>query len=117
MSITLDRWFVPGVGFVKDVTTMRTPDGDLLQRVSLELKEPPKIAPRPEVKVTVGVSKKLVVGLAKDPMGETTTKFLSTVPKIYARWQGHGLHDHAKVRVVWIAENVEEIAPPDYKID
>ena len=116
MSITLDRWFVSGVGFVKDVTTMRTPDGDLLQRVSLELKEPPKIALRPEAKAAEE-KKKISVGLAKEPIGETATKFSSTVPKIYARWQGHGLRDHAKIRVVWIAEHVEEIAPPDYKLD
>jgi hypothetical protein len=118
LPITLDRWFVPGVGFVKDVTTMRTPDGDLLQRVSLELKEPPRIAPTPEAeKASLGGSKKLSVGLAKEPIGGTTTKFSSTVPKIYARWQGHELRDHARIRAVWVAENVEEIAPPDYKID
>ena len=33
--MTIDRWFVPGTGIVKDVTTMRASDGDLLQRISL----------------------------------------------------------------------------------
>jgi hypothetical protein len=117
IPITLDRWFVPGVGFVKDVTTMRAPDGSLLQRVSLELKALPKTAPRPEARGADESSKKLSVALAKDPAGELTTKFPSTIPKIYARWQGRGLGDHARIRVVWIAENVEEIAPPDYKLD
>ena len=117
IPITLDRWFVPGVGFVKDVTTMRAPDGGLLQRVSLELKALPKTAPRPEAKGASESSKKLSVALAKDPAGESTTKFPLTIPKIYARWQGRGLADHARIRVVWLAEKVEEIAPPDYKLD
>src|SRR6266487_1095211 len=41
--MTIDRWFVPGTGIVKDVTTMRAADGDLLERISLELAERPKI--------------------------------------------------------------------------
>src|ERR1700756_3796044 len=39
----IDRWFAPGVGIVKDVTTMQSAKGDLLQRISLELAEVPKI--------------------------------------------------------------------------
>jgi hypothetical protein len=35
MSITLDRWFVPGTGFVKESTVVRGPG--LLQRTTLEL--------------------------------------------------------------------------------
>ena len=48
--MTIDRWFAPGVGIVKDVTTMQDAKGDLLQRISLELAEAPKIVERPEVK-------------------------------------------------------------------
>ena len=48
--MTIDRWFVPGTGIIKDVTTMRAADGDLLERISLELAERPKIENRPEVK-------------------------------------------------------------------
>jgi len=50
-------------------------------------------------------------------MGKPATTFSSDTPQIYARWQGHGLRGHAKVRAVWIAENVTEVAPPDYKVD
>src|SRR6267143_6487851 len=46
--MTIDRWFVPGIGIVKDVTTMRATDGDLLERISLELAERPKIENRPQ---------------------------------------------------------------------
>ena len=53
-QMTIDRWFVPGVGIVKDVTTMRAANGDLLQRISLELAERPKIENKPEVKSDAG---------------------------------------------------------------
>src|SRR5438270_8494488 len=36
MAVAVDRWFVPGVGFVKDVATMRGPGGALLQRTRSE---------------------------------------------------------------------------------
>src|SRR5207237_10700844 len=42
-QMTIDCWFVPGIGIVKDVTTMRASNGHLLQRISLELAEPPNI--------------------------------------------------------------------------
>ncbi len=112
----VDRWFVPNIGYIKDVTEMKRPSGALLQRISLELTEPPKIANRPEVGPAASM-KKLSVSLAKEPMGNPATTFASDTAQIYARWQGHGLRGRAKVRAVWIAENVSEVAPPDYKVD
>src|SRR5438552_5233206 len=112
----VDRWFVPNVGYIKDVTEMKRPSGALLQRISLELTEPPKIANRPEVE-PAELTKKLSVGLATEPMGKPATTFSSDTAQIYARWQGHDLRGHAKVRAVWIAESVSEVAPPDYKVD
>jgi hypothetical protein len=112
----VDRWFVPNIGYIKDVTEMKRPSGALLQRISLELTEPPKIANRPEAG-PVEPTKKLSVGLATEPMGKPATTFSSDTAQIYARWQGHDLRGHAKVRAVWIAENVSEVAPPDYKVD
>src|SRR5438034_8040761 len=47
--MTIDRWFSAGTGIIKDVTTMRATDGDLLERISLELTDRPKIEKRPEV--------------------------------------------------------------------
>jgi hypothetical protein len=113
---TIDRWFAPGTGIVKDVTTMRAANGDLLQRVSLELTELPKIVDRPEVKQDT-VPKKISVTLAKERFGKVTTTFSSDTPRIYARWQGHRLSENAKVGVVLIAENIDEDFPPDYKVD
>src|SRR6266480_4040586 len=81
--MTIDRWFAPGVGIVKDVTTMQDAKGDLLQRISLELTEVPKTVERPEVKSNTA-PKQLAVSLAKDRFGKPTTSFRSNTPEIYA---------------------------------
>jgi hypothetical protein len=114
--MTIDRWFAPGVGIVKDVTTMQGAKGDLLQRISLELAETPKIVERPEVKSDT-TPKQLSVSLAKDRFGKPTTSFTSNTPEIYARWQGQRLRQGANVKAVWIAENIGEDFPQDYKVD
>ena len=112
----IDRWFASGVGIVKDVTTMRAANGDLLQRISLELLERPKIAERPEVKSNAA-PKQLSVSLAKDWFGKPMTTFSSNTSEIYARWRGQRLRKGANVKAVWIAENIGEDFPQDYKVD
>lgn len=115
LRMAIDRWFVNGVGIVKDVTEVRMSDGDLLRRVFLELKEKPKIAPRPEAKQQI--AKKISATVGKAPIGEAAKQFAAQTPKIFARWQGRGLREGAKIRAVWIAERVQDIAPPDQTID
>lgn len=114
--MTIDRWFATGTGIVKDVTTMRAANGDLLQRVALELAERPKVTPRPEVKSDSG-TKQLSVSVSKERFGKPVTSFSSSTSEIYARWQGHRLRPGAKVKAVWIAENIGEDFPQDYKVD
>src|SRR5215831_18175278 len=114
--MTIDRWFAPGVGIVKDVTTMQDTKGDLLERVSLELTEAPKIVERPEVK-SDSTPKQLAVSLARDRFGKATTTFSSNTLEICARWQGQRLRQSASVKAVWIAENIGEDFPQDYKVD
>jgi hypothetical protein len=111
--MTIERWFVPGTGIVKDITAMRNKDGDLLQRIELELRAIPKIGPRPEVKPP----KQLAAGLSSTAAGPFGTRFSTDTPKIYARWQGHGLHSQAVIRAVWIAEDVGDVAPRNSTID
>jgi len=114
--MTIDRWFVIGVGIVKDVTAMRAANGDLLQSISLELAEAPKITARPEVK-SDALPKQLSVSIATEQFGNPVTAFSSNTPEIYARWQGQRLRKGAKVKAVWIAENIGEDFPQDYKAD
>jgi len=115
-AMTIDRWFAPGTGIVKDVTTMRAAKGDLLQRISLELAESPKIAERPEIK-SDAIPKQLTVSLAKERFGKPMMTFSSNTSEIYARWQGQRLRKGAKIKAVWIAENIGEDFPQDYKVD
>ena len=114
--MTIDRWFAAGTGIVKDVTTMRAKNGDLLERVSLELAESPRVTDRPKVKPEAA-PKKLSVSFAKDQFGKASATFSSGTPQIYARWEGQRLRKDAKVRAVWIAENIGEDFPRDYKAD
>src|SRR5262249_45600712 len=85
-------------------------------RISLELVESPKIVQRPEVKSDI-TPKQLAVSLAKDRFGKPATTFSSNTPEIYARWQGQRLRQGANVKAVWIAENIGEDFPKDYKVD
>lgn len=112
MSVTIDRWFVDGVGFVKEITTLRSPTGDLLHRRTLELTR----LPTAETKAKA-VVKKLSVGVSSAPIGDFATEFPDATQNLYARWQGLDIREGAKVRAVWIAEDVGDIAPPNYKID
>jgi hypothetical protein len=114
--MTIDRWFAAGTGIVKDVTTTRAKNGDLLERILLELAESPRVADRPAVKPETA-PKKLSVSFAKEQYGKASTTFSADTPQIYARWQGERLRRGAKVRAVWIAENIGEDFPPDYKVD
>ncbi len=114
--MTIERWFATGTGIVKDVTTMRDTNGNLLERISLELAEPPRVTDRPEVKPEAA-PKQLSVSFSRDQFGKPSTTFSSDTPQIYARWQGPRLRRGAKVRAVWIAENIGEDFPPDYKVD
>ena len=112
---TIDRWFVPTTGFVRVETAVKGPSGGVLQKTSLKLKEPPKVAPAPK-KNTVPQPKILSTGVSSEPKGEFKTQFKIDTPALYARWHGQGLPEHTKIRAVFIAENVADVSA-DYEID
>lgn len=116
-KVVEDRWFVPDVGYVKIDTTIKRADDRLLQRITLELREGPKAGRPPEVSATPSEKKPLHAALAKELMGEPATTFPPNHPKIFARWQGEALEKGDKIRSVWIAEDVGDVAPKDYKMD
>jgi hypothetical protein len=140
MSVALDRWFFPGVGFIKETTVVRGPTGGLLQRLNLELQKRPEIvaplqpSPSPTVVVPketptapmrgpqiqvepLPAGKKLSVEVSTDPTGGLKTEFKSNVENIYVRWHGHGLPEGARVRVAWIAEDVGDLVEPNFIVD
>jgi hypothetical protein len=63
------------------------------------------------------IPKKLSVSFATGRFGKPATTFSSDTSQIYARWQGYRLRKDAKVRAVWVAENIGNDAPPDFKVD
>jgi hypothetical protein len=116
-KVTEDRWFVPNLGYVKILTEMMRGDGRLLQRINLELSERPRLGERPVVGSIPAEKKPLHAALAKALTAEPTTSFAHDLPKIYARWQGEALQKGDKIRCVWIAEDVGDVAPKDFKVD
>jgi len=114
---TIDRWFVPTVGFVKVETAVKGPSGGVLQKTSLKLKEPPKLAPAPQRNdIPESKPEKLSVGVSSEAKGEFKTEFKSDTPALYASWHSHGIADRAEIRAVFIAENVADVSA-DYQID
>ncbi len=110
---TIDRWFVPGVGFVKVATVIKGESGVVAERTWLNLKELPTIAP---LKNASPKPNQLSGDVAGEIKGDAKTEFKATAPTVYARWHGRGLRDHAAVRAVFIAENVPDI-PANSQID
>src|ERR1700730_2886741 len=140
MSVVLDRWFFPGVGFVKDTPVGRGRTGGLRQRAALEWQKPPKIVAKPQASasptaappsqtptppirgpevqtVPSPAGKKRTVEVSTDPAGGLKTEFKSNVENIYVRWRGHGLPEGARVRVAWIAEDVGDLVEPNFIVD
>ena len=142
MSVALDRWFVAGVGFVKETTVVRGPTGGLLQRNTLELQKRPEVIAKPTPTPTPAASatppapalsppirgpaietqpaapgKKLSVEVSTNPAGGLTTEFKSDVENIYVRWHGRDLPKGATVRVAWIAEDVGDLVEPNFVVD
>ena len=112
---TIDRWFVPTIGFVKVETAVKGASGGILQKTSLKLKEPPKVAPAPQTAATIS-PEKLSAGVSSEARGDFKTEFKSDAAAIYARWRGHGLPDNAEIRAAFIAESVADVSA-DYQID
>ena len=136
LAIKLDRWFVPGTGFVKDVAVVRGPTGGLLQRLTRELRKapepaapPPATTPAPTNPIAQpsaapatpdarqSPTKKLTAEVSGEQGGGLKTEFKSDAPNIYVRWQGHDLPVGATVRVAWIAEDVGDLVDPNFIVD
>jgi|GEM_PF-2996191 hypothetical protein len=64
-----------------------------------------------------GGSKVLRSFLALDLDSKPTTKFAADAPKIYAIFSGEALKKGDKIKSVWYAEDVGDVAPKNTKID
>jgi hypothetical protein len=116
-AVTEDRWFVPEIGYVKILSAMKRPDGNLLQRILLELSEGPKKGDRPAAAASSTHETKLLhAAIAPDQLAKPNDEISADVPKVYARWQGENLKKGDTIRGVWIAEDVGNVAPKNFKI-
>src|SRR5436190_5493612 len=114
-NASIDRWFVPGVGFVKVESAVKGESGGTLQKSTLTLTEPPKIAAAPAANPATA-PKKFTAGVSSEDKGELKTEFRSDTPAIYVRWHGQDLRENAEIRAAFIAESVADVAA-DYEID
>ena len=126
LSITIDRWFAPGTGFVKDVTTTRGPDGRLISRVTTVLTKfilgpkPPEPPPSAMISLappTPTPPPKITVDVAAERDGARVTAFRSDAPNIYVHWHGENLKLYSMVRVAWVVEDVGDVAEPNFVVD
>ncbi len=124
IAIAIRRWFFPGIGFVKDITTTRGPTGRLLSRVTIVLKKfspfavpLPNDSPTPAPLPSAAPSPKITLAVAKGREGEPATEFRSDAPNIFVRWLGEHLPIGGDVRVAWIAEDVGDVAPANFIVD
>ena len=116
-QVTEDRWFVPNIGYARILTEMKRGDGQLLQKIDLELAELPKIGEQPAIAATSAQKKMLTAAVARELTGEPQTSFLPDAPKLYLRWQGETLNPGDKIRCVWIAEDVGDAAPANFQVN
>lgn len=123
ISVTIDRWFAPGTGVVKEVVTTRGPTGRLMSRVAMSLQKigltapAPEATPKPRPTPVEFPSPRITLEVAKDREGEAQTAFKSDVPNIFVRWSGENLPANAYVRVAWIAEDVGDLVEKDFIVD
>jgi hypothetical protein len=60
---------------------------------------------------------KFEAAIAVDQDTKPATTFAANVSKLYAFFKSTGTHEGDKLRGVWIAEDVGDAAPKNYKID
>ena len=116
INIVIERWYVPGLGFVKDITTMRGPAGELLSHVTTSLKSIAQGA-LPEEKNPPLPQPTVLLEVAGESEGEAKTTFRFDAPNIFVRWSGQNLPTGADARIAWIAEDVGDIVPPNFVVD
>lgn len=125
LSMSIERWFAPGTGIVKEVVATRGPGGRLLEREEKQLlsvrveSKAPQDAPSPSP-LNAGATVELPrtrLEVAAEREGEPVTELKSDAPNIYVRWIGEHLTPGTVARVAWIAEDVGDVAPPNFLVD
>jgi hypothetical protein len=82
MSITLDRWFVPGTGFVKETTVVRGPG--VMQSMTLELKKITEVLPKPVVATAPATPKPAAPAPVSSPKSVAVASPVASPPQTAA---------------------------------
>jgi hypothetical protein len=132
VTTKLQRWFAPGVGLVKEITSTRGPSGRLLNRTTLVLTKfsaggndsvETNSAVPPSADISAGASPsptpsvQVKLELASSRDGAAVAEFRSDTPNIFVRWSGENLPVDSTVRLAWIAEDVGDIVEPNFIVD
>jgi hypothetical protein len=113
VATTAEEWFAPGVGWIKETVTQRSPTGQLLSRRSAELTALPSTG-RTE---TIADARPLEASVSTSTGGTPMSVISADALQIIARWRARPGSANAKIRAVWIAEDTGGIVPPGFKID
>ncbi len=114
VTTVAEQWFAPGVGWVKEVVTQRSPTGQLIDRRSVEMTALPSAQPSAR---TAPPDRPFEASISTSTVGAPMDVISANALQIIARWRVHREIGNAKVRVVWIAEDTAGLVPADYKID
>jgi hypothetical protein len=114
VTTVAEQWFAPGVGWVKELVTERSPTGQLIDRRSVEMMALPSaqtaarsaLPPRP-----------FEASISTSTVGRPMDIISADALQVVARWRVHREVGRAKVRAVWIAEDTAGVAPAGYKVD
>lgn len=124
ISGSIERWFAPGTGLVKEVITTRGPTGRLMSRVASSLQKfemaPPPASEASPAAIPTPVelpSARITAQVMKERDGQPQTEFRSDVPNIFVEWRGENLPQNSYVRVAWIAEDVGDLVEKDFIVD
>ncbi|MBA3273228.1 MAG: hypothetical protein H0T11_05070 [Chthoniobacterales bacterium] len=119
---------------MKEVSASRGPGGRLLSRSTLVLtrishsvvatptpastptsaEESPPASPQPSA---APGTPEIQLEVAAERDGESRTEFQSDAREIFVRWAGQRLPLDSIVRVAWVAEDVGDVAPPNFIVD
>jgi hypothetical protein len=114
VTTVAEQWFAPGVGWVKETVTQRSPTGQLIDRRSVEMTALPSAQPNARIALP---ARPFDASISTSTAGAPTDVISADALQIVARWRVHREIGTAKVRAVWIAEDTAGLAPADYKID
>ncbi len=124
VSMTVERWFVAGVGMVKEVTSTRGPGGRLLNRVTTALTKVSRGHAATDSGPAVVVSSSspptppsFKLEIAQEREGKPAEEIKSNAENIFVRWSGENLPVHSIVRIAWVAEDVGDVAWPNFVVD